>query len=481
MYKKLSNFLLLFWIFLFTLVWSIPQAFAEDSYFFRVDTEIDVPAYYGTSGATVTFKCDGTGQGIITDNTASESTQSLNGIIQMASTSAENGTARADCDAGEAITATLSFDGWLSKTVTGTVSSVGSNITFTMRASMDYTILVNGVTDELSNALTLNGTTASATYSGTVASQSYSGGKRYIAGSTSGGTVKGGANGYVNRTSSALTISATASQSVDFGTTDDSSLDESGLSFGHKITVNESGGGSITSGTVTAGDSSGTNCTAGTGTNAGKWYCAVPLANTATTATFRHDDWESATATYTDRTAGSDAQNTATINAFKKPPVGTYYPPSTPTPTPSPAPSLTPTPSPTPQLTPTLTPTPELQTVEQKMASIRDKIAELQSRLAELLKQEGLPQVVPAPVQVPQSAKFEFAKALHSGVRGDDVRALQDYLKSTGHLSSDVESTGYFGQLTKAAVAAWQRDNGVSPAEGYFGFRSQLKYRALTQ
>ena len=474
MYKKLSNFLILFGIGLFTLVWSIPQAFAEDNYFFRIDTELDVPLDT-TGGATVTFKCNGSGQGIITDNTASESVQALDGIIKMASTSVENNTTHADCDGGDAITATLSFDGWLSKTVTGTVSSVGSNVTFTVRASMDYTITVNGVTDELDTAITLNGTTASATYSGTVASQSYSGGKRYIAGSTSGGTVKGGANGYVNRISSALTVSATASQSVDFGTTDDSSLDESGLSFGHKITVNESGGGSITNGTVTAGDTSGTNCTAGTGSNAGKWYCAIPLANTATTATFRHDDWESATATYTDRSAGSDAQNTATINAFKKPPTGTYYPPSTSTPSPSPSP----TPSPTPELTPVPIPTPELQTVEQKMALIREKILELQTRLAELLGQKNLPT---PPVQAPPAyGLFNFTRALHSGIRGDDVRALQDYLKTTGHLGSDVESTGYFGQLTKEAVAAWQRENGVSPAEGYFGFRSQLKYRALIQ
>lgn len=476
-YKKLSTFLVIFGIGLFALVLSIPQAFAEDNYFFRIDTELDVPAFFGSSGPTITWKCNGTGQGIVTDNTASESVQALDAIIKVASTSVENNASHAGCDASEAITATASFDGWLSRTVTGTVSAVGSNITFTMRASADYTIVVNGVTDELSNTLTLNGTTASATYSGTVASQSYSGGKRYIAGSTSGGTVKGGANGYVNRTSSALTISATASQSVDFGTTDNSTLNESGLSFGHKITVNESGGGSITKGTVLAGDSSGTTCTAGTGSNAGNWFCAVPLANTATTATFRHDDWESATATYTDRTTGSDAQNTATINAFRKPPTGTYYPLSTLTPTPSP--SLTPTPSPTPELTPIPTPTPEPQTIEGKMALIRAKILELQARLAELLGQKNLPT---PPVQAPPAyGLFNFTRALHSGIRGEDVKALQDYLKSSGHLGSDVESTGYFGQLTKEAVSSWQRDNGVSPAEGYFGFRSQLKYQGLTK
>lgn len=278
------------------------SASAEDSYFFRIDTELDVPVAIG-SGATARWKCNGTGEGIVTDNTASESVQALDGIVKVASTSAENNSSHAGCDGGESIVGSVSMDGWRYRNFNGTVTSVGSNITFTVRASMDYTILVNGVTDELGNTLTLNGTTASATYSGTVASQSYSGGKRYIAGSTSGGTVTGGANNYVNRISSALTISSTATQSVDFGTSDNSSLNESGLSFAYKFTA-------PTGATVTAGDSFGISCTE----SGGSYYCAVPISHTATSAKAVKSGCSDTTITYTLRTSNATAQQLGTFS-----------------------------------------------------------------------------------------------------------------------------------------------------------------------
>src|SRR3989344_2177439 len=154
--------------------------------YFRIDTELDV---LNGNGATVTFTCDAeTTVGSVTDGTASESTNSADGIIKIASTSNE----LINCDATDTVTATVSLGGWITRTFSGTLTastSDGATNPFTMRASQDYAIVVNGVDDELGTAITLDGTTASATYSGTVASQSYSGGKRYIAGSTSGGTV----------------------------------------------------------------------------------------------------------------------------------------------------------------------------------------------------------------------------------------------------------------------------------------------------
>lgn len=359
--KKVDSLALL----LAALLWTLPfAAIAEDSYFFRIDTELDVPLDT-TGGVTVRWKCNGTGEGSITDGTASESVNLLDGIVKVASLSAENASDRAGCDAGEAITATASFNGWVSRTWTDTVSTVGSNITFTTRASLDYTILVNGVADELGNALTLNGTTASATYSGTVASQSYSGGKRYIAGSTSGGTVKGGADGYVNRTSSTVTISSSASQSVDFGTSDNSSLNESGLLFGVKVTLNgttrfNTASNNITGATVKAGNSAGTSCT---DNSDGKYYCAIPLAHTGTSAEATNipQGMDNASCTYTDRSAGSDAQSTCTISASERGAVGGGGGGTTTVTSPSPSPvtSTTPSPTPAPTVTPLLpSPTP---------------------------------------------------------------------------------------------------------------------------
>src|SRR3989344_2550290 len=49
---------------------------------------------------------------------------------------------------------------------------------------------------------------------------------------------------------------------------------------------------------------------------------------------------------------------------------------------------------------------------------------------------------------------------LAQGSQGDDVVSLQEYLRTEGHLSAN--ATGYFGPLTRAAVARWQASQGVS-------------------
>ena len=340
---------------------------AGEFVFFRIDTEINV---LNAKGVTVEWSCNGTASGSITETAggiASESTQLIDGIVKVASASKEMTDATCIFNTSDTIKAKVSLGGWLTRRWSVLLPASTSS-PFSTLASMDYTIRVNGVADELNTALTLNGTTASATYSGTVASQSYSnyGGtwRKYIAGSTAGGTVTGGADGYVNRaTTNTLTISATASTSVDFGVTATTSLnDESGLLFGHKIQVYEVrttfDTGKITSGTVTAGDSYGTTCTAGTGSNAGYWYCPVPLANTETSAKFSgNSSYQTATTNYVDRSVGSDNQNSAVIAphpAYSSGGGGGLDPTPTPTPTPSPAPtpSSTPTPTPTTTLTP---------------------------------------------------------------------------------------------------------------------------------
>ena len=67
-----------------------------------------------------------------------------------------------------------------------------------------------------------------------------------------------------------------------------------------------------------------------------------------------------------------------------------------------------------------------------------------------------------------------FSADLTVGSKGDDVTALQTVLVSKGHLvmPSGV-AMGYFGNLTKAAVAAWQAASGISPAAGYVGPKSR--------
>ncbi len=101
-------------------------------------------------------------------------------------------------------------------------------------------------------------------------------------------------------------------------------------------------------------------------------------------------------------------------------------------------------------------------------------VEELQAMIAQLTAQiAALSGGSSAP-----AAGCTFTRALTVGSEGADVKCLQDYLTPT-YFSNAGGSTGYFGPVTAAAVAAWQSANGVMPAAGYFGPVSQAKYNAL--
>lgn len=53
-----------------------------------------------------------------------------------------------------------------------------------------------------------------------------------------------------------------------------------------------------------------------------------------------------------------------------------------------------------------------------------------------------------------------LARNLAQGSQGDDVKGLQEFLREKGVLSA--EATGYFGPATRAAVARWQAEEGIS-------------------
>lgn len=60
--------------------------------------------------------------------------------------------------------------------------------------------------------------------------------------------------------------------------------------------------------------------------------------------------------------------------------------------------------------------------------------------------------------------------AMRLGEQSDSVKELQEYLVKYGYLSSD-RATGYFGELTKAAVANFQKKNGLT-ADGLAGAKT---------
>ena len=65
------------------------------------------------------------------------------------------------------------------------------------------------------------------------------------------------------------------------------------------------------------------------------------------------------------------------------------------------------------------------------------------------------------------AATYSFAKDLTVGARGVEVVALQSWLGVK-------PATGYFGNLTKAAVIKFQKANGITPAVGYFGPKTRV-------
>lgn len=69
-----------------------------------------------------------------------------------------------------------------------------------------------------------------------------------------------------------------------------------------------------------------------------------------------------------------------------------------------------------------------------------------------------------------------FWRTLSGGMSGDDVRSLQEYLRSEGYFRE--EATGYFGRVTRAAVIEWQNAHGIS-ALGVMGplTRARIKER----
>lgn len=72
---------------------------------------------------------------------------------------------------------------------------------------------------------------------------------------------------------------------------------------------------------------------------------------------------------------------------------------------------------------------------------------------------------------------------LMPGSQGDDVTALQTWLKSQGFFPKEQEATGYYGDITKKAVADWQKSVGIqttSTDAGYFGPQSRTALANLS-
>lgn len=62
-----------------------------------------------------------------------------------------------------------------------------------------------------------------------------------------------------------------------------------------------------------------------------------------------------------------------------------------------------------------------------------------------------------------EKIKFKFTKFLQRGTRGNEVKKLQEFLRSYSDVYPDGLATGYFGLLTEAAVKRLQEKEGIEP------------------
>lgn len=113
--------------------------------------------------------------------------------------------------------------------------------------------------------------------------------------------------------------------------------------------------------------------------------------------------------------------------------------------------------------------------LQAQIKSLNDMIAALQAQISGMS----------ATPSSTSAGMCTFTKDLTVGSSGMDVKCLQQYLNSAGHVvapsgagSPGMESE-YFGSRTQSAVGKWQTANGVSPAAGYFGAKSRAKYSML--
>ncbi|MEK7553530.1 MAG: hypothetical protein AAB504_02520 [Patescibacteria group bacterium] len=107
-------------------------------------------------------------------------------------------------------------------------------------------------------------------------------------------------------------------------------------------------------------------------------------------------------------------------------------------------------------------------------------VEELQAQIASLLSQITALQVQLSGQSAATPAAYNFSTDLTVGSKGDAVTSLQSFLESKAMLTMPTGvAKGYFGNLTKAALAKYQASVGISPAAGYFGPKTRAYVNSL--
>ncbi len=119
--------------------------------------------------------------------------------------------------------------------------------------------------------------------------------------------------------------------------------------------------------------------------------------------------------------------------------------------------------------------------IQRQIQELLAKIAALQEQLKLTVAAQGNASSSSAPVgdisftAVPRICKIFPEHALSFGNRGEQVLGLQEFLKAEGYFSA--EGTGFFGPLTRDALARWQAAQGFEAA-GAMGPLTRERIRA---
>lgn len=109
------------------------------------------------------------------------------------------------------------------------------------------------------------------------------------------------------------------------------------------------------------------------------------------------------------------------------------------------------------------------------LAQSRDSLLlQIEALKAQLTQLQSQPVAAPNERPSPNS----FSVNLSFGARGQDVIDLQGFLVAQGLFASD-NATGYFGNVTLAAVKKFQIQHGIAPVSGYFGPLTRAKVNSI--
>lgn len=118
--------------------------------------------------------------------------------------------------------------------------------------------------------------------------------------------------------------------------------------------------------------------------------------------------------------------------------------------------------------------------------SLQDQINTLMATLQALNRQaqnKGI--ILPPDKKQLVAAPDKFSRSLNLGSTGNDVKALQTFLinQNKGPLAqklAGVGASGYFGLLTKSALAEYQKSVGIDPSIGNFGPKTRGYVNSLS-